>query len=183
MSNLVVFTGGPGSGKTSVIDKLKNLGYPCTEEVGRKVIQAQVESEGNALPWFDKLTFRDEMMREELANYEAFTDSVDTVFFDRSIIDLYGYSMLERLPISEILLTKCNELEYCKKVFLFPPWSLIFANDAERKQDFSEAVATYDEMVKAYNQFGYELLEVPKYSVDERVEFVLASLQENEQTT
>ncbi|WP_422136811.1 AAA family ATPase [Endozoicomonas sp. ALD040] len=29
MENLIVFTGGPGSGKTSVINHLKELGYEC----------------------------------------------------------------------------------------------------------------------------------------------------------
>ncbi|ARR08937.1 ATP-binding protein [Vibrio campbellii] len=39
MNNLIVFTGGPGSGKTSVIEHLIKLGYACAPETGRKVIQ------------------------------------------------------------------------------------------------------------------------------------------------
>ncbi len=102
MNNLIVFTGGPGSGKTSVIDALKNLGYRCAPEVGRKVIQHQVERQGNALPWLDKVTFRDEMVREELANYQAFQSSEQPVFFDRGIVDSYGYSLLEALPVLDL---------------------------------------------------------------------------------
>ena len=177
MNNRVVFTGGPGSGKTSVIDKLKRMGYKCSAEVGRNVIQTQVECQGNALPWLDKVAFRDEMVREELTNHEMFSDSSDIVFFDRSVIDSYGYSMLEHLPISEVLITNCNDLEYCKRVFIFPPWNSIFTNDLERKQDFYEAVSTYEEMVKAYQKFDYELVEVPKSSVRERVDFILSSVK------
>ena len=176
MNNLIVFTGGPGSGKTSVIDALKSLGYRCAPEVGRKVIQQQVEQQGRALPWLDKVAFRDEMVREELANYQAFEESEQLVFFDRSIVDSYGYSLLETLPISEPLMNNCNELEYNSKVFIFPPWDSIFINDQERKQDFNEAIATYEKMVTAYNQFGYQLVEVPKLSVEVRVEFILASV-------
>ncbi|TOH88426.1 AAA family ATPase, partial [Vibrio parahaemolyticus] len=95
---------------------------------------------------------------------------------DRSIIDSYGYSKLERIPISELLLAKCRELDYCRKVFIFPPWKDIYENDAERKQDFNEAVATYHEMVNAYTKFGYDLIEVPKASVKERVQFIVGKL-------
>ena len=180
MNNLIVFTGGPGSGKTSVIDALKNQGYRCAPEVGRKVIQQQVEQQGSALPWSDKVAFRDEMVREELANYQAFELSEKLVFFDRSIVDSYGYSVLESLSITESLLNKCEELEYNSKVFIFPPWEAIFVNDQERKQDFEEAVATYEKMVEAYTRFGYQLVEVPKSSVEERVEFILNSINSDE---
>ncbi|HFG1893268.1 TPA: AAA family ATPase [Vibrio cholerae] len=172
MNNRVVFTGGPGSGKTSVIKFLEQLGYPSATEVGRKVIQIQTERDGEALPWKDKVAFRDAMVLEELHNYKVHDNSVLT-FFDRSIIDSYGYSQLEQIAISEILLRNCRELTYHRKVFIFPPWEAIYENDIERKQDFNEAVATYHEMVKAYERFGYELIEVPKVSVEERAEFIL----------
>ncbi|EHE6949550.1 MULTISPECIES: AAA family ATPase [Vibrio] len=172
MNNRVVFTGGPGSGKTSVIKFLEQLGYPSAIEVGRKVIQMQTERDGAALPWKDKVAFRDAMVLEELNNYKVHDNSVLT-FFDRSIIDSYGYSQLEQIAISEILLRSCHELTYHRKVFIFPPWETIYENDIERKQDFNEAVATYHEMVKAYERFGYELIEVPKVSVGDRAEFIL----------
>lgn len=105
MNHRVVFTGGPGAGKTSVIEYLNNLGYPSAPEVGRKVIQAQMQAQGSALPWLDKLAFRDQMVAEEIKNYDDFGHAV-TTFYDRSIIDCYGYSKLENLPISTLLSTK-----------------------------------------------------------------------------
>ncbi|MCE2596375.1 AAA family ATPase [Motilimonas sp. 1_MG-2023] len=175
MNNRVVFTGGPGSGKTSVIEYLRQIGYASVPEVGRKVIQAQVESQGTALPWLDKAAFRDEMVLEEIDNYENFGGSEITLY-DRSIIDSYGYSKLERIPISDLLLAKCGELIYCRKVFIFPPWEEIYEYDAERKQDFIEAIATYHEMVSAYIKFGYDLIEVPKVSVKERALFIISKI-------
>ena len=177
LNNRVTFTGGPGSGKTSVIELLCQMGYPSAPEVGRKVIQAQVESQGTALPWLDKSAFRDEMVLEEINNYENLGDS-EITFYDRCIIDCYGYSKLECITISDLLLAKCCELEYCRKVFIFPPWEEIYKNDAERKQDFNEAVATYNEMVSAYKKFGYELIEVPKVSVKERAQFILSKMSD-----
>src|SRR3546814_4671422 len=50
-----------------------------------------------------------------------------------------------------------------------PPWREIFAADAERKQDFAEAQATYQAMVAVYSGLGYELVTLPLASVAERV--------------
>ncbi|GGY59879.1 ATP-binding protein [Bacterioplanes sanyensis] len=177
MNNRVVFTGGPGSGKTSVIKFLEKLGYPSAKEVGRKIIKTQTERNGDALPWKDKVAFRDAMVLEELNNYKVHDNSTLT-FFDRCIIDSYGYSQLKQIAISEILLRSCRELTYHRKVFIFPPWETIYENDIERKQDFNEAVATYHEMVKAYERFGYELIEVPKVSVEERAQFIVSKLSD-----
>lgn len=180
LNNRVVFTGGPGAGKTSVIELLCQLGYQSAPEVGRKVIQAQMKSQGTALPWLDKAAFRDEMVLEEINNYECYNDAEITLY-DRSIIDSYGYSTLEKIPISELLLSKCRELNYCRQVFIFPPWKEIYANDTERKQDFIEAVATYHAMMNAYTRFGYDLIEVPKVSVLERAEFIIGKLKDGYQ--
>ncbi len=90
MNNLIVFTGGPGSGKTSVIEHLTKLGYVCAPETGRKVIQHQVALGGDALPWKNKIAFRDEMVREEQNNYEAHKHHKEFVFFDRGIVDSYA---------------------------------------------------------------------------------------------
>jgi predicted ATPase len=103
LNHRVVFTGGPASGKTSVIEYLNRLGYPSAPKVGRKVIQAQVQSQGTALPWVDKVAFRDAMVLEEINNYECFGNMLMT-FYDRSMVDSYGYSQLEKIPVSDFLL-------------------------------------------------------------------------------
>lgn len=121
MNKLIVFTGGPGAGKTSVIKQLKTQGFICSPETGRHVIQRQVTNHGSALPWNDKQAFRDEMMKAEVSNYRAFNVRQGDVFFDRSIVDVYGYSKLEQLPISHELITHCQTLRYHSQVFIFPP--------------------------------------------------------------
>jgi predicted ATPase len=39
---------------------------------------------------------------------------------------------------------------YNRRVFIAPPWREIFQQDSERKQDFDEAVRTYDSLVATY---------------------------------
>jgi len=66
-----------------------------------------------------------------------------------------------------------GQFRYRRRVFVAPPWPEIYVNDTERKQDFAEAVRSYD----AYRSCGYDLVTLPKSTVDERVAFVLDRLR------
>jgi predicted ATPase len=54
-----------------------------------------------------------------------------------------------------------------------PPWPEIYRTDTERRQSWEEAVRTYEAVTSAYTQAGYELVELPRAPVSERLEFVL----------
>ncbi|MGE4422071.1 MAG: AAA family ATPase [Pseudodesulfovibrio sp.] len=139
----IVFTGGPGSGKSTVIKALRRLGHACSEEKGRRIIQEELERSGRALPWRDKTAFRDRMLDEELRAYGDHLRCEGLVYFDRGIVDVYGYSLLEGLEITAALRSACASHRYADRAFIFPPWEHIFTNDAERKQDFAEARRTH----------------------------------------
>jgi len=175
--NLITLTGGPGSGKTSVLQALEKVGWCCVNEAGRFVIQQNLETLGDALPWQNKIAFRDAMLQQDLLNYATHKHSEKTVFFDRGIIDVYGYSLLENLPLSTALLHACEKTRYHPCVFIFPPWEEIYCNDTERKQTFKEAIATYQKMQEAYMHWGYHLVEVPKVSIDQRIIFISETLK------
>lgn len=175
-NNFIVLTGGPGAGKTTIIQALEMRGYSCAEETGRKVIKEQIDQKGSALPWENQESFRDLMLKQEITSYKLHQNDSGLVFFDRGIIDVLGYSQLEKLGISDELMESCKHFRYNPSVFIFPPWETIFTCDSERKQDFATAVATHRAMVKAYAHYGYNPIEVPKCSEGERVEFILANV-------
>ena len=49
-----VITGGPGVGKTTLIEGLRDLGFNTIDEDARKIIKNQVEIQGQGLPWKNK---------------------------------------------------------------------------------------------------------------------------------
>ena len=63
---------------------------------------------------------------------------------------------------------------YRTTVFIAPAWPEIYTNDAERKQDFAEAVNSCEAARAAYLGYGYELVDMPLVPVADRAEFVLA---------
>ena len=173
VDRFIVITGGPGSGKTTLIEALETAGFARTVEAGRAVIQAQLASGGDALPWKDRGVFAEEMLTCDIRSYDEARQHAGPVFFDRGIPDVIGYLRLCDLPLPAHMMKAATDFRYCRRVFIAPPWREIYAQDAERKQDFDEAQRTYDAMVAVYTGLGYELVELPRVSVEERVAFVV----------
>jgi predicted ATPase len=171
-----VVTGGPGSGKSSLIAGLQASGYSRSYEAGRSIIQDQVAIGGRALPWVDPALFAEMMLCWELCSYQTAQRESGLVFFDRGVPDVLGYLRLLDLPVPEHMQKAASTFRYNRRVFIAPPWQEIYRVDRERKQDFEESVRTYQTMAATYTALGYDLVEIPRVSVDERVLFTLESV-------
>lgn len=171
-----IVTGGPGSGKSSLIDALASAGYARTPEAGRAIIQQQLAISGPALPQNDPLLFAELMLTWDMRSYEEATRSTGVVFFDRGVPDVQGYLRLLQLPVPRHIENAARRYKYNRRVFIAPPWAEIFTQDAERKQTYDEAVRTHQALARTYQDLGYELLQLPLVSVDDRVRFVLGRI-------
>jgi predicted ATPase len=176
VDRLFVVTGGPGSGKSTLIDALAGHGVCGMPEAGRAIIQDQVAIGGEALPWSDRRAFAELMLSWEIRLYRAALRFGGPVIFDRGVPDVVGYLRLSDLPIPSHVDRAAQMFRYHRRVFVAPPWPEIFAQDAERKQSFEEAQATYEVMIETYSGLGYELIPLPLDSVEERVQFILAAI-------
>jgi predicted ATPase len=176
IDRLFVITGGPGSGKSTLIQALAHRGISTMPEAGRAIIQDQVAIGGEALPWSDRQTFAELMLSWEMRSYRAALKLNGPVIFDRGIPDVLGYLRLCDLPIPAHVTKAAQAFPYHHRVVVAPPWPEIFAMDAERKQTFEEAEATHQVMIETYSALGYEMIPLPLDSVQERVKFLLSSI-------
>ena len=172
----IVLTGGPGSGKTTLLEALATAGHATSPEAGRAVIRRQQAIDGEALPWKDRTLFAELMLDRELEAHARTEGADGPVFFDRGVPDVIGYLTLCGLPVPAHMERAAQDIRYERRVFIAPVWPEIFGQDAERKQDLDEARRTFDAMAETYPRFGYELIELPKAPLAERVDFVLKSL-------
>lgn len=164
-------------GKTSVIEQLSVMGYHSIEETGRSIIQHELKTGGNHLPWLDKKGFAMDMFKRSLKDFQNISENNNRLtFFDRGIPDAIGYLKLCNIYIPEIMYQGAKENRYHATVFVTPPWQAIYVNDNERKQTFEEAVATYHIMKETYFSLDYELIELPKTTVIKRAKFILEHL-------
>src|SRR5678815_759908 len=85
--NLFVVSGGPGSGKTTVLEELARRGYRFAREIARQIIQQEVQSRGTALPWGDREAYTRLMLARSIESYVSYTPASRPTFSDRGIPD------------------------------------------------------------------------------------------------
>ena len=168
--NFFVFTGGPGVGKTALIRHLRGLGEQVVEETHRAVIAEQAAAGSRAVPWDDFGAYCELCVRRDIGKFDAVAAETGRIFFDRGILDSFD----PRGVAPPALAAAARGRHYNRQVFVFPPWREIYETDAERRQDWAQAEATFPRILAVVARFGYEATVVPKASVAERAAFVLA---------
>ena len=139
--NLYVLTGGPGGGKSTVLDILDGMGYHTVREAGRKIIRSR-QNRRECRPWADTARYARLMSLQSRNDFEKHADLGEPCFFDRGIVDVWGYCRLIGLPVFRELKNAAEKCLYNERVFLFPFWEEIYVNDSERKQSPDEARET-----------------------------------------
>lgn len=175
--NFYIFTGGPGAGKTTVLNELEKLNYNCIPEVARAIIKEQHASGGNALHTGDRISYADLMLKNSMRDFMTASSKKNLHFFDRGIPDLYSYLSQYCGGVTETLQEAIKHYRYNTQVFLFPPWPEIYCHDTERKLSLDEAIQTYHSVKTAYELCGYKTVDVPKSSITERVHFILNTVK------
>ena len=61
-------------------------------------------------------------------------------------------------------------------VFVLPPWKEIYVSDAERYENYEQAVLIHKHLMETYTNYGYAIVEVPKDTVENRIEFIMKQL-------
>lgn len=173
MENKIVITGAPGTGKTTIINQLKSLGYSCSNEISREIIAEQIATGGDILPWKDLTVFSNSVFSLRKAQYiNASTESLH--FFDRSMIDVIAYLKADNLKVSNQFFEDCKKFRYNNTVFYTPIWEKIYHKDLQRQESLSSAKKIEKFILTTYKSFGYSLVEIPKQSTKQRVDFILS---------
>ncbi len=108
-----------------------------------------------------------------MRSYRIAQNQSGPVFFDRGIPGLAGYLRRAGLPVPAHFERAVETFRYNRRVFVAPPWPDIYTQDRERKQTVEEAELVYRAIVTTYTEYGYELVTIPRASVEERARFVL----------
>jgi predicted ATPase len=176
---LIVLIGGPGTGKTTLINTLIEKGYRCYPEVSREVIQ-NAQKEGIDQLFLEKpLLFSELLLQGRIKQHQdARNETQELVFLDRGIPDVVAYLDFVNNEYPEEFTKACEQFKY-DRLFLLPPWEEIYQSDNERYESFEQATQLYQFLAKTYANFGYQITEVPKDTVNNRVDFILNSIENN----
>ena len=172
-TNWYVITGGPSTGKTTVINLLTEKGYKTTIEHARHYIDTMKE-EGRTVEEIrtNKRKFQLGVLDMQIEQ-EAELSPSDTVFLDRAIPDAMAYYRFLKLEYDKILLDAMKEVAY-KKIFILD--RLPFVNDYARTEDEQAQKLIHQLIIEVYQSLEFPVVFVPVISPDERVEFILKNL-------
>ncbi len=176
MSNKFIITGGPGSGKSTLCQVLKNKRQRCFDEVSRQIIKQETQKTDGILPWENLPDFAGLVLEEMKRQCQQAASVKEVCFFDRGIPDIFGYLQHHTFPIPDRYYECLRECNYNMNVFILPPWPDIYVQDSERWQSFEESVELYQALREAYARLGYVLWELPKHSPENRARYVLELL-------
>ena len=172
-TNWYVITGGPSTGKTTVINLLTEKGYKTTIEHARHYIDTMKE-EGRTVEEIrtNKRKFQLGVLDMQIEQ-EAELSPSDTVFLDRAIPDAMAYYRFLKLEYDKILLDAMKEVAY-KKIFILD--RLPFVNDYARTEDEQAQKLIHQLIIEVYQSLEFPVVFVPVISPDERVEFILKNM-------
>lgn len=175
-ANKIVITGGPGTGKTSIIRELEAKGHYCLHEISRQITLEAQQKGISQLFLTEPLLFSEMLLEGRIQQFlDADHFRCDHVFIDRGIPDVVAYMDYFGNDYPRVFSEVCREYVY-DKVFLLPPWKEIYVSDNERYENFEQAESIHGHLNLSYGEAGYAVVEVPFGSLEERVEFILKRL-------
>ena len=174
---IIVIIGGPGSGKTSIINELLSQGYCCYPEISREVIRKAKEDGIEQLFLTNPILFSEMLLDGRLKQFEkALDEPHNLVFLDRGIPDVLAYMKYIGDHYPDNFEQACADNKY-SKIFVLPPWKEIYKSDDERYETYDQALEIHEHLVNTYQSYGYELIDVPTDSVKNRVKHILNTIK------
>ncbi len=172
----VLVSGGPGVGKSTLLQALAAHGLAVAGDAARQVIQERrlqgLPPRGTARD------FADNVLQRGHALYDALRGHAGDVLFDSGLPDALALRH-EAHPFSEAeIAAELACRPHARQVLFLPPWAAIHTTDAERDGSFAHTLAVHDRLRAWYLRLGFVPVDLPRATLAQRVAFVLRFLDE-----
>ena len=177
-----VLTGGPCSGKTTLINELKQRGFITLDEIARKVFE---ERKGFALDATEMAERQRRILERQLdaergleGKYDytdEHNDVVHDAFLDRGLVDCVAYAHTAFGFVPDDFYKVPLRMRY-GGIFVLERFP--FVNDGIRaEKDDAEAQKLHDSIINCYCAYGYRPVIVPRMGAAERADFILEHIK------
>ena len=140
-------------------------------EPAREILEEQRSVGGAGTPDRDPSLFVDLLLQRSIDIHEAAKRWEGSVLFDRGVPDCIAYATLVGTdPTPSVLASEVYR--YHTEVLVLEPWEEIYVGDEDRTMSFAETLEFQAAIEDAYERAGYDLLQVPRESVENRAALV-----------
>lgn len=169
-----IMTGAPGGGKTTILRALQARGYAVVDEAATDVIVRE-QSLGHEEPWRDA-GFLDAITHLQRQRQERSPRPGTAVqLYDRSPICTLALAHYGGRPVPQILAREVSRISregiYQPRAFFVRLLGFVTPTPA-RRISFAQSVSFERFHEQAYRGSGYELVDVPAGTVEERADLV-----------
>jgi len=163
----IVLTGGPGTGKSSIILALENLGEYTIREAAEDWIKYR-QAYGIKEPWLEE-NFQDNILELQLLRESRIPEKATKLFIDRGIADGLAYAT-PGTTIYERIKCAAEKTRY-DKIFLIEHLEETEKTEV-RRENHEEALRIGDKLEKVYSELGYHITRIEKAPLSKRVQQV-----------
>lgn len=162
----IVLTGGPGAGKTTILDVLAGDGVRIGVDVAREIIRERLAAGLSPRP--SPKEFSQESFRRNVAAYEEAGQHELTIFergVSESIASRWIRGVISKAEADRLM----ARYRYDEPVLVTPPWREIYTTDSERDQSYEHSERVFEEIVEWYQRYDYQIKMVRTGPVPDRV--------------
>jgi predicted ATPase len=176
----VVITGGPGSGKTTVIEALAGLGYRTVPEAAIQVIEELNQELGleGQKRWRAAHTgrFQDRVLDLQIELEKKCATAPGFVFLDRGRLDGLAYLRHFGGGASSEQLDRIGEVRYSHVFLLATLRSFSERGASGRTSQRADSLAIAKRIEEVYRESGYQPVALPQMPPADRVAFIVAKI-------
>ena len=168
MNFKIVISGGPCSGKTTIINQLILKNYNCFNEISRTYLKKR--------KFIDQpISISKKIINKRIKHYIesenlSLSGNKHFIFFDRGIHEVAAY--LDYLSITHQYHKKIKDYQY-NLIFILELNKKKYTNDNQRIETFEQALKIEDCIKKVYQTTNHTIIYVPWMNINNRLEFIL----------
>ena len=172
-TNWYVITGGPCSGKTTVVNMLRERGYKTTIEEARHYLDTQrLDGKTTEQVKRNQVEFQSRILQMQMEQEKELAPD-ELVFLDRAIPDALAYYRFLNLPEDQKLLDALRTVSY-KKIFILEYLPLV--HDYARTEDEEAQKKIHALLTEVYHALPFPVIHIPILNPEDRVDIILKNL-------